>query len=496
MDKAGEHMSMSEPGVTLHRPFPRESVSAPIRQRPNPRISGTPNLPARTRTASKALAHVNDAGELADATGDLDIPMKGVSKGAGGAVRRDSITLPIRCAQAPKRHDGKRAGSITQPQLASPTRRASSALRSSAPYESSSLPRPPWLGVIAVLVAVIGAMWWLMLQRLPDIDPRQVVATNLAAARLAVQDNRLIEPPEHSAVHYFSTALAVDPTNEAAISGVDRIADRFADEAKRYIISRQLADAASAIDYLRRVRPEHRRLRYLDAQLSEALAERVHVSNITKPARTPQPQTAGAALTDSPSKRDIEKEIAGTRGAPQTVPDDQRSTMKRGEAGRPKAVPTKVNRDRTVKVADETIVSGDLALAHVRTAEAEDLDISEQVSARLVSSLEVARSNASDAAMPPTSAPVAVKPKLLRVVKPDYPRSARVRNIEGWVDLSLSVTPAGEVGDARVLRWEGSRSFERAALAAVREWRYEPRRSVDPSETQDVEVRVAFQLEE
>jgi TonB family protein len=39
--------------------------------------------------------------------------------------------------------------------------------------------------------------------------------------------------------------------------------------------------------------------------------------------------------------------------------------------------------------------------------------------------------------------------------------------------LELSVTESGSVGGARIL-WSSCKRFDKAAVAAVREWRYEP----------------------
>jgi TonB family protein len=89
--------------------------------------------------------------------------------------------------------------------------------------------------------------------------------------------------------------------------------------------------------------------------------------------------------------------------------------------------------------------------------------------------------------------PVPIEPKVIKLVEPEYPQAARVRGMEGWVDLTLLVTPTGDVLDARVEESNGSRSFERAALNAVRQWKYQP---VMRTSNEDVSVRVAFKLED
>jgi protein TonB len=86
--------------------------------------------------------------------------------------------------------------------------------------------------------------------------------------------------------------------------------------------------------------------------------------------------------------------------------------------------------------------------------------------------------------------------KAVKLVEPQYPQAAQVRGIEGWVDLTLTVAASGDVIDARVEEREGSRSFERAALLAVRQWKYEPFGAPDSNVApREIPVRVGFRLE-
>jgi protein TonB len=59
-------------------------------------------------------------------------------------------------------------------------------------------------------------------------------------------------------------------------------------------------------------------------------------------------------------------------------------------------------------------------------------------------------------------------------VDPDYPPRARQRGIEGFVDVEFTISPVGTVQDPRVLRAEPAVIFDRAALRAIRKWRYNP----------------------
>jgi protein TonB len=81
-------------------------------------------------------------------------------------------------------------------------------------------------------------------------------------------------------------------------------------------------------------------------------------------------------------------------------------------------------------------------------------------------------------------------------VAPVYPARALSRGLEGFVDLSFTVTTAGTVEDPIVLQSTSS-LFERAAIRAVLKFKYKPR-VVDgvPVSVPGVKTRISFQLEE
>jgi protein TonB len=81
-------------------------------------------------------------------------------------------------------------------------------------------------------------------------------------------------------------------------------------------------------------------------------------------------------------------------------------------------------------------------------------------------------------------------------VAPVYPARALSRGLEGFVDLSFTVTTAGTVKDPLVIQSTSS-LFERAAVRAVLKFKYKPR-VVDgvPVEVPGVKTRITFMLEE
>ncbi len=81
-------------------------------------------------------------------------------------------------------------------------------------------------------------------------------------------------------------------------------------------------------------------------------------------------------------------------------------------------------------------------------------------------------------------------------VAPVYPARALSRGLEGYVDLSFTVTSAGTVRDPVVL-FSTSSLFERAATRAVLKFKYKPR-VVDgvPVDVPNVKTRITFLIEE
>jgi len=81
-------------------------------------------------------------------------------------------------------------------------------------------------------------------------------------------------------------------------------------------------------------------------------------------------------------------------------------------------------------------------------------------------------------------------------VAPVYPARALSRGLEGYVDLSFTVTTTGTVRDPVVI-FSTSSLFERAAVRAVEKFKYKPR-VVDgvPVDVPNVKTRITFKIEE
>ena len=78
--------------------------------------------------------------------------------------------------------------------------------------------------------------------------------------------------------------------------------------------------------------------------------------------------------------------------------------------------------------------------------------------------------------------------------RPAYPPLARLRGYQGVVVLYVEVLVDGRVGQVGIRRSAGHEILDRAALDAIRTWRFEPGRREGRAVTMSVEVPVRFVL--
>src|SRR5690606_35739254 len=77
----------------------------------------------------------------------------------------------------------------------------------------------------------------------------------------------------------------------------------------------------------------------------------------------------------------------------------------------------------------------------------------------------------------PAPAPDAQVRKDLRpitIVQPEYPPRGLQRGVEGYVEVEFTVTATGEVADLHITDAEPRRLFDRSAIEAASQFRFDP----------------------
>jgi TonB family protein len=352
---------------------------------------------------------------------------------------------------------------------------------------------PHWVAFIVAMIAVAGAVWWVMLQRLPDIDPREVIARNLNDAQTAMADGRYTDPPERSAFHYYSTVLALAPTHAEAIAGIDAIAERHLTNARVLLADQRIAEAGVALEKARRVRPDHNGLAVLDAQWRTELRKIIAAATAAaKPVEEtltkPPAAKKAAAATGVANTRRTRQPAADGREAPR-VPAVATPAVARPAPAATAAADTDRESIADVRPLAATLAATRRSSTQAGAGPAPIAESAAPVDAANTGANVVEDTSAAVAPPPPAAVESSVAPKLIKMVQPAYPQDALIRGMEGWVDVSLQVSATGDVIDPRVEGSSRGRMFNRAALNAVQQWKYEPREG-DTSER--VRVRLQF----
>ncbi len=332
--------------------------------------------------------------------------------------------------------------------------------------------RPLWALTTVAAAALAGAAGFWLSRPSHNIDPAALVSQQLSLADSALRAGRLLNPRD-GAAHHYQTVLAIDPQNPRALRGLDAVARALSKHTQAHMAQRRLADAAVSLARLRELQPEYAELPLLDAQL-EALQDALVATHTLH-------ETQTTAVAESGIEADREPAVPQSAAraspvAPRAAETRPAATAETAPAPQP---PAHVRETQTPAPAPEAVAS--LATMTPTIVPPDAITIA---ALPAIDSSSVAPADASIAADPP---------RLVTYVPPRYPADARARQLEGWVQVSLEIAPSGEVIEPRVEAGERRYLFERAALAAVRQWKYVP----DPNRLAGDRwtVRVAFRLQ-
>ena len=612
----------------LSRPDPHSRTDALRAEPPPPKAPSVPLPKAPSAPPSKPAASSPPPKAPPSPSPSAAAP-KAPPSGAAQTTGPRFAPSPVLAAQ---REQDEAPDEDTTFELTAPLEVEAEAESSEPPVEETApAPRRPkrigaivGAGLALGVLAAAGAGWWWWSQgsQPPPVDARATaIQTHLAAAVAAFDAGRLIDPPTDSAAHHYTEVLKLDPANAPALEGLERIAERFIEQAENLMVEGRLDEAAAALDAVRQVQPNHRRLRFLDTQLRKEQQDRL-VLQAREAANAGDTRKAQELLAEAariaPAKSgelDAVQESLTARERSQLVSRSLETARQRLAQGRltlpandsakfhlraaQRADPDSLAVQQSLRDLTERVLAAGLLAANEReydTArnlldEAEQLGASEEQlralranieGPRLVANAQVAigqrqfdnatrllgeartlgfqgpelaaadsalraargagtgaaasaplaaaagssapggtaaagvaaqgvASQAGAAAQPGGSAqpggtaqqrtttpasgagPSATVPKRIRAAVPEYPRRALEQSQQGWVDVSFGISPEGNVVDLRVEQANPRGTFDRAALSAVRQWRFEPR-PPDQAYTERIRTRVEFKL--
>lgn len=302
-----------------------------------------------------------------------------------------------------------------------------------------------------VVPADTVAQWRADISRRQD-DARIKRFTDLATERL--RDGRLVEPANDSAKHFAEQLRGVAPNHpstqriskdltaaymrkarEASLAGRTAEADKWFAEARGAGVS---ADAISA--FQRDLAASRQRAAAAEADRFAQLArERLKEGRLTEPSNDSAAaylislQSADASHAAlAPAKRELAAELIERA---RTAARDGRTTQ----------------------------MEADLAAARRWGADGKDIQGVQQLAAAAKSQASAERSIELQKML-----------KRVRYIAPEYPPKALEKGIAGVVTVDFTVDAKGETTNLQISRSEPEGVFDKAAMNAVRRWRYAP----------------------
>ena len=394
-------------------------------------------------------------------------------------------------------------------------------------------------GVIVLLIAAAGVAIWQTRRNAPEpvAPPRQVgtltqqeqIADYLARGQMAIVTDRLIEPRGNNALEYFRAVLALQPDNADARAGLLRVGAGLEARVVEALQARNPAHGATALTALQHAVPDYPRL---DALRAELLA-------LSRSTRTP--------ISAAPPTAPVTKQPAGARAsAPVQAPAAERSpAQSEPEAATPKQTPTAAAPAASGPTAAEldalarlrgrgvlleppgdnayeqllalrekypdsnelrteqqqlaftffertrtALAAGDVATAQTFLSRVDTLVPNMAATKALQAQLAAAQQQRAFA----TNVIQAKTLKRVREVPPTYPREAERQGISGWVDVEFTIAPNGTTQDITVRNAQPLRTFDQAAVDAVKRWRFEPVVRGGAAVEQRAAVRIRFEL--
>jgi protein TonB len=300
-----------------------------------------------------------------------------------------------------------------------------------------------------------------------EINRRQDEARQRRAADLfadSIRDGRLTEPANNSAKHYLEQMRDAGASSSVIQRMTRELNNAYLRKAREAALANNRAEA--------------------DRWLAEARAGGVSNSEINALQRdiAAARQRAAAAEIDRFVQLARERINQGRLTEPANDSAAHYITQLQSADGNNPAIATTsrelatklIERARTAAREGKTAqVEADLAAARKWGATDKEIQ-SVQQSASVARTPASGGASSGSARQQPSIETLQSKLKRVRYAAPEFPERALQQRISGSVTVEFVVAANGETTDVRVVESDPAGVFDRAAIAAVRRWRYEP----------------------
>ena len=337
----------------------------------------------------------------------------------------------------------------------------------------------------------------------PPAAPGAALDNPLRMADLAFQAGMLVEPQEYSAWTLYRSVLKGEPGNAAAMEGLNKVADELVRRGETALEQGRFDDARATVERVRAALQQHAGMKALAEKIWPAAASARAAANEAfkpeLPVQPPPPKVAPVPVQEPPkpavdpvvelSQKFDEAMAAGRLLTP--AADSAKHYVEVLGTKHAGSDATRTARDRLSREflarATQSLDAHDLEAAGVWIDEADHLG-ADPVNVRAARTQLVDQQIALESAKPiPASAL-----KVTNYVKPVYPPRALERGIEGWVDVEFTVQADGKTTDVTVAGASHESYFRREAVAAVEQWKFEPRVFMNRAIAQRSYTRIRF----
>jgi len=406
---------------------------------------------------------------------------------------------------------------------------------------------------VLLSLAAGGAFWWQSRKEpvavapppraVGSLTPDEQIADFLARGEMALATDRLVDPRGNNAVEYYRSVLALQPDNPGAHTGLERVGMKMEARVLEALQERDAARGATALATLQHAVPEYPRLDQLRAELlalSRSSRSPISVASPPEPVKRPPARTSAPASTPGAKAATTQTAPTPTPSVDAPAPGAAALTVTAPAAAATAAAaagsdPTPSELDNVARLRGRGILleppvnnayeqllalrakypysigvrteqqqlastfldrtrtalaAGDVAMASAFLSRVDNLVPNMAATKSLQTQLATLQQQSQF-----NSNIVQAKTlKRVREVPPVYPRDAERQKLSGWVDVEFTVAPDGSTQDLVVRGAEPQRTFDQAAIDAVKRWRFEPIMRHGTAVAQRAALRIRFEL--